>query len=177
LTASFTFGLSDQAWAAKPTSTGDASFTPKYDSVFGRGDAGGSLTATTRAGAVSQRADGTWVFSNTWISMMGNATPRSIMAVVASVDSYVDSFNGCVSEMHFSMDLADAAGNVSGSLVPATRDRTAASWVTSTGPALYVPTTLQSPSAKISFVLTAGTDGIGGATWHFDTIRFVIYYL
>jgi hypothetical protein len=177
LTATFTFGLSDQGWASKSTSSGDASFTPKYDSVFGRGDSGGSLSATTRAGSVSHQADGTWVFSNTWTYLMGAKAPRSIVAVVASIDADVDSFSGCVSEVHFSMDLADSAGTAAGSLIPMTSDRTPASWVTSTGPALLIPTALQSPSTKVSLVLKGGTDGIGGATWHFDNFKFVIYYL
>ena len=175
-TATFAFASSTIGWAAKAVTSGDSSFTPSYDSTFGRGGSPGSLAATTSAGTGSKGADGSWGWTGTW-GTLGVPAGRTVVSITVSYDCYLNGVTGTgVSAVRTSLDFSDPAGVVIARLVPASDDSIPVSWITETGPAVAVPATYQPSTARISLVLNASTVGVGGATWHVDNIKVVTTY-
>lgn len=166
----FRFTSSAQGWTASRAATGNSSFSPSYDASFGHIDDGGSLAATTTAGCVSRTAGGAWVWTGTWVQLLVPAG-MSVVSVTASYDIYVNSFSGSgVSSVRCSMDFAGPGGPVLGRVVPKSQTAAVGTWLTRTGTAYPVPAAYQSASSRVSFVLNAHTDGVGGASWHIDRI-------
>jgi hypothetical protein len=169
----YRFNATDLGWKATSTQAGGASFSPRFDGTFSHDSTGGSLAATTTAGGTATAAGGQWILTSDWASL--GVRGSSIVSVAASFDVYVDALNG-VASVGTSMDFAGADGMPIARIVPAATTGALTTWTTVSGTAYAVPPANGSASSTVSFVLNAGTEGAGGATWHIDDVTLTITY-